>query len=133
MASPLDRPSTPGALWICSHRLRWPSSAASARVSLQLFLRVFEELRGADTPFSSTPWSVKVVSGLLELLHNHPHLLNGSFSFKKKNFFFDNFSIPNLKVDFVSFQMFVILRKLISLKVYYRITKLVFLLYMDTL
>ena len=48
-------------------------SAASARVSSQLFPRVFEKLRGADTPFSSAPWSVKRVSGLLELLHNLSH------------------------------------------------------------
>ena len=47
--------------------------AALARVSSQLFPLVFEELRGADTPFSSAPWSVKGVSCLLELLHNLPH------------------------------------------------------------
>ena len=48
-------------------------SAASARVSSQLFPRVFEELRGAETPFSSEPWSVKGASGLLEFLHAIPH------------------------------------------------------------
>ena len=48
-------------------------SAASTRVLSQPFPRIFEELRGADTPFSSAPWSVKGVSGLLELLHNLPH------------------------------------------------------------
>ena len=48
-------------------------SAASARVSSQLFPRVFEELRGPDTPFASTPLSVKGVSSLLELVHDLPH------------------------------------------------------------
>ena len=48
-------------------------SAASARVSSQLFPRIFEELRGADTSFSSAPWSFKGVCGLLELLHDLPH------------------------------------------------------------
>ena len=48
-------------------------SAASARVSSQLFPRVFEELRVADTLFSSAPRSVKSVSYFLELLHDLPH------------------------------------------------------------
>ena len=48
-------------------------SEASAMVSSLLFPRVFEELRGADTPFSSALWSVKGVSSLLDFLHALSH------------------------------------------------------------
>ena len=37
------------------------------------FPLLFEKLKGANTPFSSAPWSVKGVSGLLEILHDLPH------------------------------------------------------------
>ena len=115
-------------------------SAASARVLSQLFPRVFEELRGANTLFS-----VKGVSGLLELLHDLPHRwavyiqpyynFNIIFStFVKLNHCisvcshcktnFENFGTSSLKVETVSFQMVIILRKLTTLKGFYRKPKI---------
>ena len=68
-----DHPSTPVAWWICSHRLRWPRFCSFGKGFVAAFPSCFKKLRGADTPFPSAPWSVKSVSGLLELLHNLPH------------------------------------------------------------
>ena len=122
------------------------SSAALAKVSSQLFPRIFEELRGAVTPFSSAPWSVKGVFSLLELLQDPPHrwtvhvqsflqfhylffLLSWSLitvfrSTSIIKLIFEIFDIPSLKVVIVSFQMAIILQKLTTLKEFYGKTKI---------
>ena len=130
---------------VALHRLRCQVSAASARVSSQLFSRVFEELSEADSPLSSAPWSVKGVFGLLELLHDLPHRWTvhiqpfcnfniNFFIFVKLNYCisvyshyktnFWEFCYNSLKVKIVSFQTVIILRKFKVLKEFYSKTKI---------
>ena len=120
-------------------------SAASVRVSSQLFPRVFEELRGADTPFSSAPgrsrvflisWNFLAIFHIVErfiasrlvisaLLF--PLLWSLITAFRSTaivKLIFEKFGIPSLKVEIVSFQMVIILRKLTTLKGLYRKTKI---------
>ena len=72
-AWPPDRPSTPGAWWICSHRLPWQRFCSFGNGFFAAFPSYFWEVQESRHSVLSCAWSVKGVSGLLERLHDLPH------------------------------------------------------------
>ena len=126
-------------------------SAASAIVSLQIFPRVFEELRGEEKRFLLRPGRSRVFPvswNFFTIFHTAERLISSRFAISTllfsthvkhnhwisvyshcKTIFFENFGILSLKVGIISFQMVIILRKLTILKGFYRKTKLVALIH----
>ena len=125
-------------------------SAVSARVSSQHFRCIFEELRERTLRFLPRPVRSRVFSvswNIFTIFHTVEKVIFNRFAiltllfpllwslptaFRSTviaNLIFENFGIPTLKVEIVSFQMVIILWKLTTLKGFYRNSKFVALIH----